>query len=84
MSHHLDTNAGRESDVVYYPRSARTRVEVFHQRRGHGGRRPTKENTEQTAASPIPSWENALAGRRRVSEAAKRDRFTHISFALRR
>jgi group II intron reverse transcriptase/maturase len=53
------------------------------------GRRPTKENTGQLAASQMQSWGNALAGLRRVREAAKRDkrvRFTallhHVSVAL--
>ena len=53
------------------------------------GRQPTKENTEQTAASQMQSWGNALDGLRRVREAAKRDkqlRFTallhHVSVAL--
>jgi RNA-directed DNA polymerase len=56
---------------------------------GAEGRRPTKENTEQTAASQMQSWGNALNGLRRVREAAKRDkrlRFTallhHVSVAL--
>ncbi|HEX2713445.1 MAG TPA: hypothetical protein VHM88_14690 [Candidatus Acidoferrales bacterium] len=53
------------------------------------GRRPTKENTGRLAASQMQSWGNALAGLRRVREAAKRDkrlRFTallhHVSVAL--
>ena len=53
------------------------------------GRRPTKENTGQTAASQMQSWGNALDGLQRVREAAKRDkrvRFTallhHVSVAL--
>jgi len=53
------------------------------------GRRPTKENTGQTAASQIQSWENALAALHRVREAAKREkrlRFTsllhHVSVVL--
>jgi len=35
------------------------------------GRRPTKENTGQLAASQMQSWGNALAGLSRVREAAK-------------
>src|SRR5437016_5146490 len=53
------------------------------------GRRPTKENTRQTAASQMQSWGDALAGLQRVREAAKRDkrlRFTallhHVSVVL--
>ena len=56
---------------------------------GTEGRRPTKENMEQTSASQIQSWGNALDGLRRVREAAKRDkrlRFTallhHVTVAL--
>src|SRR5215831_10858734 len=56
---------------------------------GLEGRRPTKENTGQLAASQMQSWGNALAGLRRVREAAKREkrlRFTallhHVSVAL--
>jgi hypothetical protein len=36
---------------------------------GLEGRRPTKENTGQTAASQMQSWGNAVAGLRRVREA---------------
>src|SRR5207247_691749 len=56
---------------------------------GMEGRRPTKENTRQTAASQMQSWGNALAGLQRVREVAKRDkrlRFTallhHVSVVL--
>jgi len=48
------------------------------------GRRPTKENTGQTAASQIQSWGNALAGLPRVREAAKREHPSPSLFALRR
>ena len=61
----------------------------FSPAEGMEGRRPTKENTRQTAASQIQSWGNALDGLQRVREAAKRDkrlRFTallhHVSVAL--
>ncbi len=56
---------------------------------GAEGRRPTKENTEQTTASQTQSWGDALSGLRGVREAAKRDkrlRFTallhHVSVLL--
>ncbi len=56
---------------------------------GAEGRRPTKENTAQTAASQMQSWVNVLNGLDRVREAAKRDeqlRFTallhHVSVPL--
>jgi group II intron reverse transcriptase/maturase len=46
------------------------------------GRRPTKENTGQTAASQIQSWGNALDGLRRVREAAKRDKRLRLTALL--
>jgi RNA-directed DNA polymerase len=56
---------------------------------GTEGRRPAKENTEQTTASQTQSWGDALSGLRGVREAAKRDkrlRFTallhHVSVPL--
>jgi len=56
---------------------------------GAEGRRPTKENTEQTTASQIQCWGNALSGLSRVREAARRDKrlqFTallhHVSVLL--
>jgi len=41
---------------------------------GMEGRRPAKENTEQTTASQTQSWGDALRGLRGVREAAKRDK----------
>src|ERR1700692_2644546 len=56
---------------------------------GMEGRRPAKENTEQTTASQTQSWGDALSGLRGVREAAKRDKrlqFTallhHVSVLL--
>src|SRR5207253_969129 len=56
---------------------------------GIEGRRPAKENTEQTTACQTQSWGNALSGLRGVREAAKRDKrlqFTallhHVSVLL--
>src|SRR2546430_11012220 len=56
---------------------------------GMEGRRPAKENTEQTTASQTQSWGNALSGLRGVREAAKKDKrlqFTallhHVSVLL--
>jgi len=51
---------------------------------GMEGRRPTKENTGQTAASQIQSWENASAELCRVRGAATRIPSSVSSFALRR
>jgi len=48
---------------------------------GAEGRRPTKENTEQTTASQTQSWGDALSGLGRVREAAGKDmrlRFTAL------
>jgi len=89
MSHNLDMNAGRESDGRVVPTKCLNKGGSFSPAEGMEGRRPTKENTGQTAASQMQSWGNALDGLRRVREAAKRDkqlRFTallhHVSVAL--
>ncbi len=84
MSHNFDMNAGRESDGRVVAAKCPNQGGSFSPAEGMEGRRATKENPGQTAGPPIQSWENALAGRRRVREAVKRDRFTHNSFALRR
>ena len=88
MNHKSNRHVGGESDgrvvpAKYPNKDGKSSAE------GAEGRRPTKENTEQTAASQIQSWGNALDGLRRVREAAKRDkrlRFTallhHVSVAL--
>src|SRR6516225_2864002 len=59
------------------------------QAEGIEGRRPAKENTEQTTTSQTQSWNDALRGLRGVREAAKRDKrlkFTallhHVSVPL--
>jgi RNA-directed DNA polymerase len=56
---------------------------------GMEGRRPTKENIEQTTASQTQSWINASSGLLGVREAAKQERKTrftallhHVSVAL--
>ena len=89
MSHNLDMNAGRESDGCVIPAKCPNKGGSLSPAEGMEGRQPTKENTEQTAASQMQSWGNALDGLRRVREAAKRDkqlRFTallhHVSVAL--
>ena len=88
MSHNPDMNAGRESDGRVLPAKCPNK-DGSSSAEGMEGRRPSKENTWQTAASQIQSWGNALAGLQRVREAAKRDkrlRFTallhHVSVAL--
>ena len=89
MSHNLGMNAGRESDGRVVPAKCPNKGGSISPAEGMEGRRPTKENTGQLAASQMQSWGNALAGLRRVREAAKRDkrvRFTallhHVSVAL--
>jgi RNA-directed DNA polymerase len=59
------------------------------QAEGMEGRRPAKENAEQTTTSQTQSWNDALSGLRGVREAAKRDKrlkFTallhHVSVPL--
>src|SRR5262249_6394202 len=59
------------------------------QAEGMEGRRPTKENTEQTTTSQTQSWNDVLSGLRGVREGAKRDKrlkFTallhHVSVPL--
>jgi hypothetical protein len=73
MSHNLDMNAGRESDVWVVPAKCPNKGGCLSPAEGMQGRQPTKENTGQTTASQIQSWGNALDGLRRVREAAKRE-----------
>jgi hypothetical protein len=89
MSQNLDMNAGRESDGRVLPAKCPNKGGSLSPAEGMEGRRPTKENTGQRAASQMQSWGNALAGLHRVREAARRDkrlRFTallhHVSVAL--
>src|SRR5207248_10874499 len=89
MSHNLDMNAGRESDGCVVPAKCPNKGGSLSPAEGMEGRRPTKENTRQTAASQMQSWGNALAGLQRVREAAKREkqlRFTallhHVSVSF--
>src|SRR5246500_5616004 len=89
MSHNLGINAGRESDGRVLPAKGPNKGGSLSPAEGLEGRRPTKENTGQAAASQMQSWGNALAGLHRVREAAKREkqlRFTallhHVSVSL--
>src|ERR1700739_3004256 len=89
MSHNLGMNAGRESDGRVLPAKGPNKGGSLSPAEGLEGRRPTKENTGQAAASQMQSWGNALAGLHRVREAAKREkqlRFTallhHVSVSL--
>ena len=81
MSHNLGRNAGRESDGRVVPAKCPNKGGSLSPAEGLEGRRPTKENTGQRAASQMQSWGNALAGLHRVPEAAKREkqlRFTAL------
>jgi RNA-directed DNA polymerase len=89
MSHESNVNVGGESDGRVVPAKCPNKDGRLSSAEGAEGRRPTKENTGQTAASQMQSWGNAQNGLRRVREAAKRDkrlRFTallhHVSVAL--
>src|SRR4026208_447346 len=73
MNHKSNMNVGGESDGRVVPvkcpnNGGKPSAE------GAEGRRPTKENTEQTTASQTQSWGNALSALRRVREAARRDK----------
>ena len=88
MNHKSNMHVGGESDGRVVPAKCPNK-DGKSSAEGAEGRRLTKENTEQTAASQMQSWGNALNGLRRVREAAKRDkrlRFTallhHVSVAL--
>jgi RNA-directed DNA polymerase len=88
-SHNLGMNVGRESDGGVLPAKCPNKGGSSSPAEGMEGRPLTKENTGQMAASQMQSWGDALAGLRRVREAAKRDKrlqFTallhHVSEAL--
>jgi hypothetical protein len=84
MSHNLDMNVARESDGCEVPAKCPNKDGRLSSAEGMEGRRPTKENTEQTAASQIQSWEHASAVLRRVRGAANWIPSTVSAFALRR
>jgi hypothetical protein len=82
MSHNLGMNADRESDGRVLPAKCPNKGGRSSLAEGMEGRRPTKENTEQLAASQMQSWENASAGMRRVRGVANRylHRYPHLRF----
>ena len=84
MSHNLDMNVGRESDGRVVPAKCPNKDGSLSPAEDMEGRRPTKENTGQAAASQIQSWKNALAELRRVREAATWILPFVSSFAFRR
>ena len=55
MSHNLDMHAGRESDGCVVPAKCPNKGGRSTPAEGMEGRRPTKENTRQTAASQMQS-----------------------------
>src|SRR6202140_3647437 len=88
MNHKSNMNVGGESHGRVVPAKCPNK-DGKPSAEGAEGRRPTKENTEQTTASQMQSWGNALSGLGRVREAEgkdKRFRFTallhHVSPSL--
>src|SRR5260370_4759722 len=80
MNHKSNMNVGGESHGRVVP-AKRPNKDGKPSAEGAEGRRPTKENTEQTTASQMQSWGNALSGLGRVREAAGKDkrlRFTAL------
>jgi len=70
MGHNLDMNVGRESDGRVVPAKCPNKGGSLSPAEGTEGRRASKENTGQLAATQMQSWGNASAGLRRVREAA--------------
>src|SRR5215469_2106387 len=88
MNHKSNMNVGGESHGRVVPAKCPNK-DGEPLMEGVEGRRPAKENTEQTTASQTQSWGDALSGLHRVREAAKKDkrlRFTallhHVSVPL--
>src|SRR6516165_5295496 len=80
MSHKSNMNVGGESHGRVVPAKCLNK-DGKPSAEGAEGRRPTKENTEQTTASQTQSWGDALSGLGRVREAAGKDkrlRFTAL------
>src|SRR5215469_17055062 len=73
MSHKSNMNVGGESHGRVVPAKCPNK-DGKPLAEGAEGRRPTKENTEQTTASQTQCWGNALSGLSRVREAAKKDK----------
>src|ERR1700756_3905383 len=73
MNHKSNMNVGGESHGRVVPAKCPNK-DGKPSAEGAEGRRPTKENTEQTTASQTQSWGNALSALHRVREAARRDK----------
>ena len=71
MNHKSNVNVGGESHGRVVPAKCPNK-DGKPPLEGAEGRRPTRENTEQTTASQTQSWGDALSGLRRVREAAKK------------
>src|SRR5438876_9000488 len=80
MSHNLDMNAGRESDGCVVPAKCPNKGGRSTPAEGMEGRRPTKENTRQTAASQMQSWGKALAGLQKFGLELHPDKTRLIEF----
>jgi RNA-directed DNA polymerase len=73
MNHKSNMNVGGESHGRVVPAKCPNK-DGKPLAEGAEGRRPAKENTEQTTASQMQSWGNALSGLHRVREAAGKDK----------
>src|SRR5215475_4103631 len=73
MNHKSNMNVGGESHGRVLPAKCPNK-DGEPSAEGAEGRRPTKENTEQTTTSQIQSCGNALSGLHRVREAARKDK----------
>src|SRR5215510_9155057 len=71
MNHKSNMNVGGESHGRVVPAKCPNK-DGKPSAEGAEGRRPAKENTEQTTASQMQCWGNALSGLSRVREAAKK------------
>ena len=81
MNHKSNMNVGGESHGRVVPAKCPNKDGKLSAD-GAEGRRPAKENTEQTTASQIQCWGNALSGLSRVREAAKKDKRLQFTAAV--
>jgi hypothetical protein len=71
MNQKSSMNVGRESDGREVPAKSLNK-DGRSSAEGSEGRRPAKENIEQTTTSQTQSWANVLSGLRGVREASKK------------
>jgi len=81
VSPKASTNVGGESDGREVPANSLNK-DGRPLAEGREGRRPTKENIEQTTASETQSWINASRGLLGVREVARRDKQTRFTALL--